>query len=66
MNRFLDANDLKFLTDLERPADQRRWLDERGIHYWIGAKGRPKVLWSTLENAAQRGDSRRPDFSRIR
>jgi len=49
MTGLLSDAELRELTDYKRPADQRRWLDVHGIPYWVGASGRPKVLWSSLE-----------------
>lgn len=45
----LSQEELVELTDYRRPADQRRWLSERGIPYDVGAKGCPKVLRSVYE-----------------
>lgn len=53
----LSQEELVELTDYRRPADQRRWLSERGIPYWTGASGRPKVLRENL-TVAEGGNSR--------
>lgn len=52
MSGLLSQQEVAELTDYTRPADQRRWLDERGIPYWTGASGRPKVLWSDIEHGS--------------
>lgn len=62
--RLLSQEELVELTDYSRPADQRRWLDGRGIPYWIGASGRPKVLWSDLEHSARQTSSE-PRWDRL-
>lgn len=46
---FLTREELRDLTDYKRPAEQIRWLTERGYRFEIGASGRPKVLRATLE-----------------
>lgn len=51
---FLTHEQLVELTEYQRPAHQRRWLDQRGIPYWTGARGRPKVLWSDIEHRSER------------
>ena len=45
---FLTAQQVEYLTEYVRPADQRRWLRQNGIPFLVGAKGRPKVLASDL------------------
>jgi hypothetical protein len=64
---FLSQDDLIELTDYQRPADQRRWLESRGIPFWTGASGRPKVLWSDVSHP-QAQDSHRtsaPNWSKL-
>ena len=45
----LSDDELFRLTDYKRPADQRRWLLERGYRFDIGGSGRPKVLKVEVE-----------------
>lgn len=63
---FLTPDELRELTDYRRPADQRRWLDRHGIHYWVGASGRPKVLRSSLQQLATTNSPRGPDWTAVR
>jgi len=46
---FLTNEEIVTLTDYKRPADQKRWLLERGYRYDVGASGRPKVLKVEME-----------------
>lgn len=46
---FLTPEEITALTDYKRPADQIRWLTERGYRFEVGASGRPKVLRSVVE-----------------
>lgn len=65
MTGFLSQEDMEYLTELVRPADQRRWLDERGIPYWVSSKGRPKVLWSALEPRQAERSAAAPDWQHL-
>ena len=40
---FLSDDEVRQLTEYERPADQRRWLQSHGYIFAVGARGRPKV-----------------------
>lgn len=64
MTLVLTQEELFELTDYQRPADQRRWLSERGIPYWTGASGMPKVLRENLTPAE--GGTSRPREPRLR
>lgn len=44
----LTPEELADLTEYKRPADQIKWLREKGIPFFIGSKGNPKVLWEVL------------------
>ena len=46
---FLTNEEIVTLTDYKRPADQRRWLLERGYRFDVGGSGRPKVLKVEVE-----------------
>ena len=46
---FLSDDELFRLTDYKRPAEQRRWLLERGYRFDTGGSGRPKVLRVEIE-----------------
>lgn len=50
---FLTESELQELTGYLRPANQRRWLDQNSIPYWISSRGRPKVLRAALEQDRQ-------------
>jgi hypothetical protein len=50
---FLTDDELLALTDRKRPSDQIRYLRERGYPFEIGAKGKPKVLRSVVEQRHQ-------------
>lgn len=62
MNSFLDAAELEQLTGYKYAADQIRWLRAKGIYFWINAKGRPAVPWSSVsrerEEVVEIGDVR--------
>jgi len=62
---FLSPAELRELTDYQRPADQRRWLDQHGIPYWIGASGRPKVLRSALQPTGPSAPTSGPDWRQM-
>lgn len=64
MTGLLSHDDLVELTEYRRPADQRRWLDARGIPYYTGASGRPKVLWADLAHH-QASRATEPDWSAL-
>lgn len=65
MSGLLTASELSNLTDYQRPADQRKWLDRNGVPYYVGATGRPKVLWSDLERH-QAPPTAQPKWSAVR
>lgn len=45
---FLTIPELRELTELERQAAIRRWLDRARIPYMVSANGWPKVLRSVI------------------
>ena len=44
----LTPQELEELTEYKRPADQIRWLRSKGIPFFLGAKGNPKVVREVL------------------
>jgi hypothetical protein len=40
---FLDQSELLVLTGYKRPADQIRWLEEKGYPFTVNSRGRPVV-----------------------
>ena len=75
MSMFLKADELEELTGFARPADQRRWLTDRGWLFETNAAGRPVLLRDyvnrRLGGMAKRdtgyGDpSRSPNFAAVR
>jgi len=68
MATYMTADQLKELTDKEKPSAQIRWLEQNGWVYSVSAMGRPKVL---VAYADQRGGLAKgasttysePDFS---
>jgi hypothetical protein len=44
----LSPQELEELTEYKRPADQIKWLRSKGIPFFLGAKGNPKVLRDSL------------------
>jgi Domain of unknown function (DUF4224) len=44
----LTPYELEELTEYKRPADQVKWLRSKGIPFFLGAKGNPKVLRDAL------------------
>lgn len=53
----LTNQELRWLTDYKRRADQRRWLTEQGIPFLVGAAGYPKV---SRQEIARRLSSHQP------
>lgn len=65
---FLTKDELKELTDLERPTAQIRWLNDNGYRFEVSAAGRPKVLTSAVTKRlgeAGRKKPATPHFERI-
>ena len=44
MNAFLDEAELVTLTGYKRPADQIRFLEDRGIPHRVNSRNKPVVL----------------------
>lgn len=57
---FLTESEVRELTEYQLPAYQKRWLDQNGVPYFVGASGRPKVLRSALERGGTMQQSREP------
>ena len=56
---FLTNEEIVTLTDYKRPADQKRWLLERGYRFDVGGSCRPKVLRIELKRHLTGGKSPR-------
>lgn len=67
---FLTEAELRELTELEQPEAQRRWLAARGWPFEVSAKGRNRVLRSTMERKMGLGGapkkSAEPDFAALK
>lgn len=50
MNAFLDPEELQTLTGYKRPADQIRWLEQKGVPHMVNRLNRP-VVRRDLETA---------------
>lgn len=48
MAAFLTADEIHTLTGYKRPADQVRWLQDRGISHVVNARGKPVVASDVL------------------
>lgn len=64
---FLTQEDIKELTDRQRPADQIKWLTDHGWPFEVSAIGRPKVAIEEfnrrmLTGGAKRTKNPEPDF----
>jgi Domain of unknown function (DUF4224) len=48
----------------KRPTQVRRWLESKGILYFLDADERPCTTEAALNEALQRGRTTRPNFLR--
>ena len=64
----LTADDLAALTGYARPAEQRRWLAERGIRYAVRRDGGISTTWGLVEAGLMGGQQavNEPNFEALR
>jgi len=49
----------------KRPTQVQKWLESKGILYFLDADGRPCTTEIALNEALQRGRRTRPNFLRV-
>ena len=62
----VDFDELCRLTGRTKPTYVSKWLQSKGILYWLNADNRPVTTERALNEALMRGRTTRPDFSELR
>lgn len=58
-----DFEDLCRLSGRQRPSAVKRWLQARGILYWLNADDRPVTTEKALNDALLKGRKTEPNFN---
>lgn len=64
MSELLTEEQVRDLTDYERPAEQSAWLSENRILHYISRKNKVKVTWWAV-NHPMSLKSEEPDFGKV-
>lgn len=61
-----DFEDLRRLSGRARPAAVKKWLQDKGILYFLNAKNQPVTTQQALNDALMRGRKTQPNWPAVR
>ena len=61
-----DFDDLCRLSGRTQPTAVKKWLQSKGILYWLNADNKPVTTEKALNETLMKGRKTRPDFSELR
>lgn len=59
----VDFDELRRLVGREKPTAVKKWLQSKGILYWLNAKNQPVTTSTALNDALMKGRKTEPNWN---